>query len=75
MILNLKELNKNVEYFHFKTETLKNALALVKPNFFFWCSLDLKDAYFSVHVNESSQASPKFFWGVSFTCSQLFPMD
>ena len=34
MILNLKELNKNVEYFHFKTETLKNALALVKPNFF-----------------------------------------
>ena len=34
MILNLKEFNKNVEYFHFKTETLKNALALVKPNFF-----------------------------------------
>ena len=26
MILNLKELNKNVEYFHFKMETLKNAL-------------------------------------------------
>ena len=73
MILNLKELNKNVKYFHFKTETFKNASALVKPNCFF-CSLDLKDAYFSVHVNESSQEYLKFVGGgggCSFTCSQL----
>ena len=64
MILNLKELNKKVEYFHFKMETLKNGLALAKPNCFF-CSLDLKDAYFSVHVNESSQEYLKFFGGGS----------
>ena len=32
MILNLKQLNKNVEYHHFKMETLRNALALVTPN-------------------------------------------
>ena len=51
-------------------ETLKTALALVKSNFFSYfllffsfCSLDLKDAYFSVHVNESSQEYLKFFWG------------
>ena len=62
MIL-IKELNKNVEYFHFTIETLKTALALVKPNCFV-CSLDLNwDAYFSVHVNESSQEYTKFFWG------------
>ena len=60
MILNLKQLNKNVEYHHFKMETLRNALALVTPNCFF-CSLDLKDAYFSVHVNESSQEFLNFF--------------
>ena len=39
---------------------IKNALALVKRNCFF-CSLDLKDAYFSVHVNESSQEYLKSF--------------
>ena len=35
MILNLKELNKNVQYFHFKLETLKHPLTLVTPNCFF----------------------------------------
>ena len=72
--MNLKELNKNVEYFHFKVETLKNASALVKPIvlvflfvclfsfFFFFCSLDLTDAYFSVHVNNSSLKYLQFFW-------------
>ena len=72
MILNLKELNKNVEYFHFKMETLKNALALVKPNCFF-CSLDLKDAYFSIHVNESSQEYLKFFLGGQLYMFTAFP--
>ena len=71
MILNLKQLNKNVEYHHFKMETLRNALALVTPNCFF-CSLDLKDAYFSVHVNESSQEFLKFFWkGQLYTFTAL----
>ena len=61
--LNLEELNKNVEYFHFKMETLKNALALVKSNWGFSRSLDLKDAYFSVHVSESSQEYLTFLVG------------
>ena len=76
MILNLKQLNKNVEYFHFKMETLKTALALVKPKCFFvvvFCSLDLKDAYFSVHVNESSQEYLKFFWGDQLYMFTAFP--
>ena len=72
MILNLKQLNKNVEYHHFKMETLRNALALVTPNCFF-CSLDLKDAYFSVHVNESSQEFLKFFWKGQLYTFTAFP--
>lgn len=50
VILNLKELNNDVEYHHFKMETLKSALSLVKKNCFFG-SIDLTDAYFSVNVN------------------------
>ena len=72
MILNLKDLNKKVEYFHFKMETLKNGLALVKPNCFF-CSLVLKDAYFSVHVNKSSQEYLKFLWGGQLYMFTAFP--
>ena len=80
MILNLKQMNKNVEYYYFKLETLSIFLALVTPIvcgffglfvflfvwgfclffvvfflFVFFCSLDRKDAFFSVHANESSQ--------------------
>ena len=50
MILNLEKL-KNVEYFHFKTETLQTVLPLVTQDCWF-CSVDLRDAYFSVHVHE-----------------------
>ena len=46
VILNLKKFNVNVENFHFKMETLKHALTLVSPNFFFFFSLSL---FFSVH--------------------------
>ena len=71
MILNLKNLNGSVENHHFKMETLKHALALVVPLFFF-CSFDFKDAYFSVHINEESQNFLKFEWGVGVGGGQLF---
>ena len=61
VILNLKKFNVNVENFHFKMETLKHALTLVSPNCFF-CSLDLRDAYYSVHMTEKSQNFLKFEW-------------
>ena len=72
MILNLKKLNLDVEYQHFKMETLKDALALVTPNCFF-CSLDLKDAYFSVHVNKTSQEYLKFLWKGQLYAFTAFP--
>ena len=47
MILNLKELNENIVYHHFKMETFESALKLVKKNCFF-ASADLRHAYYSV---------------------------
>lgn len=53
VILNLKQLNQCVEKIHFKMDTLKNAIALMKKDCFF-ASIDLKDAYYSVNIH------PKF---------------
>lgn len=61
MILNLKKLNESVDHHHFKMETLKYALSLISQNCFF-CSLDLRDAYFSVPVAPQSQEFLKFVW-------------
>ena len=72
MILNLKDLNKDIQYHHFKMETLKDALSLVKEGCFM-SSLDLKDAYFSVHVNEASQQYLKFKWENQLYAFTAFP--
>ena len=61
MILNLKHLNDSVDYHYFKIENLKDALALATQNCWF-ASLDLKDAYCSVHINDDSQNFLKFKW-------------
>ena len=42
MILNLKDLNQHVQYFHFKMETLIDAIRLMTPNCFMG-SVDLKE--------------------------------
>ena len=47
MILNLKKLNKNIQYEHFKMESIQNVINLMEDNCFM-DSVDLKDAYFSV---------------------------
>ena len=49
MILNLKNFNQCIEKVHFKMESLKDAISLMKPGCFF-ASLDLKDAYCSVKI-------------------------
>ena len=72
MILNLKDLNLDIEYKHFKMETFKDALALITKGCFM-CSLDLKDAYFSLHVNESSQEYLKFYWDNQLYTFTAFP--
>ena len=49
MILNLKALNKHIQNFHFKMETLASATKLMTPKCFM-ATLDLKDAYYTVPI-------------------------
>ena len=70
LILNLKNLNEFVEYFHFKMENLQTAIHLTTQNCWF-TSLDLSDAYYSVNVHSSHRKYLQFaFEGETyhFTC-------
>ena len=51
IILNLKALNKKVEYHHFKMETLNHAIQLMTKNCYM-ASIDLKDACYSVRCTK-----------------------
>ena len=51
-------------------ETFRSALSLIKTNCWF-CSLDIKDAYYSVKIHESSRSFLRFKWNnqpYQFTC-------
>jgi hypothetical protein len=61
MILNLKGLNKFIEYHHFKMESLSTVISLVKRNCYM-ASVDLKDAYYSVPIANEHQKYLKFLW-------------
>ena len=61
LILNLSQLNKFVSYHHFKMEHLSDIANLVEPNFYF-ASIDLKDAYYSVRISPEHQKYLKFEW-------------
>ena len=70
LILNLKGLNEHVVYRHFKMESIWNAMQLMKPGCYM-ASVDLKDAYYSVHVSKKHQRYLKFSWNgklYKFTC-------
>ncbi|MCG8045740.1 MAG: hypothetical protein JAY75_18865 [Candidatus Thiodiazotropha taylori] len=70
LILNLSRLNDHIEKVHFKMETLKNALQLVKQSCYFG-KIDLKDAYFSVGIQRHCRKLLKFSWEgklFQFTC-------
>ena len=61
MILNLKPFNQYLQYHHFKMDTLKTAVAMVRPHCYM-ASIDLKDAYYSVPIKETHQKYLKFQW-------------
>lgn len=70
MILNFKNLNKHVQYNHFKVDTLQSVLNSMRPNCFM-ASIDLKDAYYCVPIAPSHQKYLKFEWDgrlYQFTC-------
>ena len=72
MILNLKDLNQHVQYYHFKMETLIDAIRLMTPNCFMG-SVDLKDAYYSVPIAKTHQKFLKFKWDNSLYAFTCFP--
>lgn len=61
-IINLKPLNRFVEYEHFKMESLKSVKFLVRERE--WMTkVDLKDAYLTVPVHLEHQKYLRFYWG------------
>lgn len=70
IILDLTEMNKFIQYHHFKMDTFQTALDLIYPNCFM-ASIDWKDAYFSVPINSDDRKYLRFFWKnqlYQFTC-------
>jgi hypothetical protein len=61
VILNLKKLNEFVVYEHFKNEHLEFILPLIRENSYF-ASIDLKDAYFLIPVDDEFKKFFRFLW-------------
>ena len=59
LTLNLKNLNKHVEYKHFKMQTLPTILNLIQPNCYM-ATINLKDAYSSVKIDGDDTCFLKF---------------
>ena len=70
VILNLKHLNTDIEHHHFKMDTFQTALTYVSNNCWFG-SVDLKDAYYSVNIDERDRKFLRFYWNnvlYEYTC-------
>ena len=70
VILNVKLLNEDVTHKHFKMDTLRDAIDLLRPGYYM-ASVDLKHAYFSVPISRDDRGYLCFTWqGVRhhFTC-------
>lgn len=69
-VINLKPLNKFVQYHHFKMENLNSLLDLISIGDFM-ITIDLKDAYFTIPMHEEHYKYLRFEWKsdlVEFTC-------
>lgn len=60
-ILNLKKLKKFIPTPHFKIEDYRTALRLISKNTYM-CTIDLKDAYFSISIHKDSTKYLRFKW-------------
>ena len=70
MILNLKHLNEDVVYRHFKMETLLSIINLVDKDCFM-TKVDIRNAYYSIKIDPTFQKYFKFMVGnelFRFTC-------
>lgn len=71
-VINLKELNNFVTYYHFKQENLDIILKGVQKGNYF-TSLDLTDAYFSIPIHISDRKYLKFIWKDKLYAFQCLP--
>ena len=71
-VINLKFLNKFVVYEKFKQETIKTVLDLIQENDYF-CSIDLKDAYWSLPLSDKSQEYVVFEWNNKYYAFVVLP--
>ena len=61
LILNLKEFNEHIPFKHFKMEMFENVIKLITPGMWM-CSLDIKDAYYSIPIHPDHQKYFSFEW-------------
>lgn len=71
-ILNLKELNKFITAPHFKLEDYRTAMRLISKDAYM-CSIDLKDAYFSVSIHDDYKKYLRFLWQGKLYGFQVLP--
>ena len=70
-ILNLKSLNKDCDSKHFKMESLKQALHMVRRGAYL-ASIDIKDAFYSVPIHIEHKKYLKFMWdGIIYQFSAM----
>lgn len=70
VILNLRDLNPYIKYYHFKMDSITDVVNLIQRNCYF-ITVDFKDAYFSVFVKPEDRKWLKFRWEnqvFQFTC-------
>ena len=71
IILNLSKLNEFVENCHFKMETIRDAIVLMRPGCYFG-SIDFTQAYFSIPIARSDRKYFMFMWnGMLFRFNAL----
>ena len=61
VILNLKPLNEFIAFRHFKMDSIHTCTSLMHQDCFM-TSIDLQDAYYSIHIAPEHQKFLKFWW-------------
>ena len=70
--MNLKKFNKSVKKYKFRMEGLKQVRDWIQKDAWF-CSMDLKDAFLHIPINESFRKFLRFHWPGSLFEWQVLP--